>query len=156
MTITDKEATELQHQKHELMLKHDKGLISDKVFKEYYNDFERRIKERNKFVIEQYLKENKIKEAKEVKLEKVKKSTIRKHKRQPKKGSLASFVEHALLSEETKSIKDVVKAVRYMSTDKSDESIERMTKNVIRAVKAQKQPRWLGYTWNEEKFLLIK
>jgi len=155
MVLADKIMNELQKQKQVLLRKVDKKEITAEVFYIEYNKLKEKISKRNQEIISQYYKDRKKEEKHEVKKEKVrKKRRNRKSGRKPRKNSYASNIEKALKMKTVKSFKDVYAKVNKWKPGKDFSAIKRMTKVIIREVEKQNQPRWKGYKWDEEEFLL--
>ena len=69
---------------------------------------------------------------------------------------MALLIENALALSEVKSEGDVIRSVLKINPDKEDRNIRIMTRNIINQVIKQQQPRWKGYIWKQDKYLLVK
>jgi hypothetical protein len=171
MKRTNKISTILNREKHELIRKYEKHELSQKEFKSKYDEVENKIQEENKnfisgFYTDRSVVENKLKHTesnkmveenkveKEAKVEKVKTEKV-KTCRKPMKESYASFIEKGLKMKSLKTIDSVAEKVVEWKPGKDVSGIKRLTKVIIGEIKKQEQPRWKGYTWDAESFLLV-
>ena len=162
MTLTDEVATKLNREKQELLRKHDRHEISDDEFQPLYDELDRKIRERNKLVIDNYIQHRRKVESEQLKKHKEKtkmsdETTEEKVKigRKPVKESYATYIEKALKMKTVKTMEEVVAKVTEWKPGKDPSALTRMAKVIINEVKKQKQPRWKGYTWSDETFLLV-
>jgi len=148
MIVTNKTAIELREQKVSLMLSRDKGEISEKVYvKKYREVYEKHYKRIQELI-------NQSNSGKVV--EEEVRNVIIKFSRKPKKNSMALLIENALALSEVKSEGDVIRSVLKINPDKEDRNIRLMTRNIINQVIKQQQPRWKGYVWKQDEYLLVK
>lgn len=125
-------------------------------------------KRQNQILKIQQERKDQIREERRLEREQLKHRRLIENEKEPKKKmsdnekninikpkiTIASLVEKALKRKTIKTVKAAVAKVLEWDSTKDPKAIKRMTKAVINEVKKQKQPRWKGYTWDQENFLL--
>ena len=155
--IKDELVDKLIERKRLILRTYDRGNFTEEEYVKQLSEIEEAIRERNK----ELMTKAEVERDKELAEEKIVKQVEEEKKkdsrgRTPKGDSYASCIEKVLCMEEVKSIDDVFNKLKELKPGKTKAAIERMTKNIIREVIRQQQPRWRGYKWNEEEFLLIQ
>jgi len=151
----------IHEQKHNLIRSYDSGEVSEYIFNKKIKEIQDKIDIDNRKIMDDFnaqtatdeepivqktVRRNKMSE--EQKIEKV------KTKRKTKKDNYAAYIEKALCMKSVKNINDVIEKVTVWKPGKTGDAITTMTKNIIFAIKKQKQPRWRGYVWDNDNFLL--
>jgi len=127
------------------------------------NELKDKINARNQFLLEkekEWRKEIKTKKEQTIEVNKKMEDEIKPEKakrgRKPKEGSYASYIEKALSMKTIKTLEEAAARVNEWKPGKTIDVVKRQIRAIINQVKLQKQPRWMGYKWNEEEYLLTK
>lgn len=162
----DKELNKLTRKRHDLIRKFDNKEISKDEFNSALIELNKEISIKISNVIA--LERKRIDErldnnnegktmSEETKATEAKKEEAPKEakKRTVKKDTYAYYAEKALKLKTVKSFDDVYEKVNEWKPGKDKMGVIRIARAVIMEVKKQKSPRWKGYKWDAENFLLI-
>lgn len=156
--IDDSKLTQYNHSKQNLIRRFDRKEINENDYMQLIKNINEKISQRCQLFFDQFSKKkiekiDKKLEEKKMEEEKGKKKVVGAS---IKKNSKIAFITQGLLNKKLKTPEEVAEWIKEQKPDEDLNKLVNYVKVIVKEIKTVKKPRWTGYTFNDEKYLLIQ